>query len=79
MIFTMAANDGLELIVESAFENVEQGLNRSFYFSFSCDILHNFRNYLSNKECCSYIGALQSGYCGLLHGLCELPDWICQQ
>lgn len=32
MIFTTAAEDDLERIVESAFENVEQGLNQNFLF-----------------------------------------------
>lgn len=32
MIFTAAADDELESIVESAFENVEQGMESSFHF-----------------------------------------------
>ena len=32
MIFTAAADDELEPIVESAFENVEQGENQAFFF-----------------------------------------------
>lgn len=32
MIFTAAADDGLEPIVESAFENVEQGENQACFF-----------------------------------------------
>lgn len=31
MIFTAAADDGLEPIVESAFENVEQGENQASF------------------------------------------------
>lgn len=34
MIFTAAADDGLEPIVESAFENVEQGENQAFFVNF---------------------------------------------
>lgn len=41
MIFTAAANDELEAIVESAFENVEQGKNLS---SFSSPVLCAIKN-----------------------------------
>lgn len=81
MIFTTAAEDDLERIVESAFENVEQGLNQNFlffvviYFWQLCE----FVKILSNtEEWCSYPGALQSGCWRLLYGLCELSDRICQ-
>lgn len=36
MIFTAAADDELESIVESAFENVEQGKNMPFFFFLMC-------------------------------------------
>ncbi|CAI9787800.1 unnamed protein product [Fraxinus pennsylvanica] len=38
MIFTTAADDDLEPIVESAFENVEQSQNQSFLF-LSCGVV----------------------------------------
>lgn len=41
MIFTAAADDELESIVESAFENVEQGMESSFHFK-NCFSLFRF-------------------------------------
>lgn len=65
MIFTAAADDELESIVESAFENVEQGkslpsshlfLCLSFYVVF---LLLLVIYYISNlQKFCSYIGTL---------------------
>lgn len=49
MIFTAASDDDLEPIVESAFENVEQGWNHFFIFYFSCEDI------LTNLEMCSKV------------------------
>lgn len=65
MIFTASADDDLESIVDSAFENVEQGkelflvlffvtpISRYWYFCFFITML-----YLTPKNICSYLGTL---------------------
>ena len=64
MIFTAAADDELESIVESAFENVEQGKNIPFlflmcYYLFSMFFIFLlFSDTFNTNDICSYFGAL---------------------
>lgn len=46
MIFTAAADDEMESIVESAFENVEQGRNGAIFFFFQLNYLDLFMLFL---------------------------------
>jgi hypothetical protein len=46
MIFTAAADDEMESIVESAFENVEQGRKGAIFFFFQLNYLDLFMLFL---------------------------------
>ena len=45
MIFTAAADDELESIVESAFENVEQGMQFKISSPYSLVVIYNHQMY----------------------------------